>query len=224
MARSLQNCPTCGHEFYHLALHICAESPHIAAWLAANLPNPKRAGYILSRSEYDCIPDKPIDSSALRRAYVSWSALAHRYGLQCYSARGRQKTQARTADVTDMDPESMAELHRLAQELHGGAFGPSYNEYNTHSTATLKAGGLRKRHGGSWASVLATAGLEPATRSDYMHGASRRRAAKHQANQTERGRGSLERGDEPISREYAGLPVLPNPRPLASGGVAWMVR
>lgn len=221
-SKHARNCPHCGHEFFHLSGHICAESPDIAAWLAATLPNPARPGYIVSRTQYDCIPNKPIDSSALRRVYVSWSALAKRHGLLCHSAHGRQKSTSRTNGPVILDSESMAELHRLSRELHAGKFGPSYNEYNTHSTLTLSANALRHRHGGSWAAVLTAAGLQPASRSEYIRGASQRRAAK-QEGMTATSRG-LDRGDEPISREYTGLPVLPNPRPLASGGVAWMIR
>jgi len=220
--RTAQDCPTCGRSFYHLSLHICVKSPDVAAWLAATLPNPNRPGYIISRAEYDCIPNKPIDSSALRRAYVSWNALAHHYNLRCYDARGGQKPGLRTDGITGLDPESMAELQRLSIELHDGKFGPSYNEYNTHSTANLRAGGLRKRHGGSWAAVLAAANMQPASRSEYMHGASQRRTAK--VEDTAPSNKGFDRGDEPISREYTGLPVLPNPRRTATGGIAWTVR
>ena len=220
--RSLQDCPTCGRTFFHLALHVCAELPTIAAWLAVNLPNPKRAGYIISRTEYDLIPDKPIDSSALRRQFVSWNGLAQRYGLRCNSAHGRPNRARSDSAKTPLGAEILTELHRLSQELHDGRFGPSFNEYNTHAAAQITASGLRKRHGGSWAAVLDAAGLESAPRGDYIRGASERRAKIQQSAASTRG--SFDRGDEPISREYTGIPVMPNPRRTPTGGLIWTVR
>lgn len=216
-------CPTCKRMFRQLTLHICPEEPSIAAWLAETLPSPTRTGYIITLREYEAIEQPVVGAPVLKRVYGSWEGTAARFGLKCPPAKGgRKAAMEKRGDPGGIDPASMAELHRLAQELHGGAFGPSRSEYLRFAGGTvLTAFGLEKRFGGSWRAVLTAAGLRGGTRSEYHHAAMDRRK-EHQANQNERG--SLDRGDEAISRETVGLPVLPNPRRLASGGVAWMVR
>ena len=218
---TLRICPTCSRAMVHLSLRVCPEQPTIVAWLTQHLPHPTRAGYIVPMNEYDTIPDKPLDSSALKRAYSSWAGLAARYGLQCPGANGGKAPGAATGGVTGMDPASRAELHRLADLLHGGEFGPSNSEYAMYAeNVPLTAWGIEKRFG-TWGGVLAAADLRHGTRSEYINAAHARRKA-HQAPQN--ARRSLDRGDEPISREYVGIPVMPTPRQLPSGGVAWTVR
>lgn len=216
-------CPTCQGVFRQLAQHICPEEPIIAAWLAENLPSRTRLGYIITLSEYEAIDGPMVGAPVLKRVYGSWEGTAARFGLKCPPAKGGRKlAMQRRGDPGGIDPASMAELHRLAIELHDGQFGPSRSEYLRFSSATiLTAHGLEKRFGGSWGLVLDAAGLRIGSRSEYHHAANGRRKT-HQANQNERC--SLERGDEPISREYTGLPVMPTPRRLDSGGVAWTVR
>lgn len=217
----LHACPTCHRTMVHLALHVCPEQPAIITWLTANLPHPTRPGYILPQNEYEAMVYKPLESSTLKRAYGSWAGLARRYGLQCPPARSGKAPAAATNGVAGMDPASRAELHRLADLLHAGAFGPSFSEYAVYaSDAPIGPSGLEKRFG-TWGAVLAAAGLRHGTRSEYHRAANGRRRAQT-ANQNERS--SLDRGDEPISRERVGIPVLPTPRALPSGGVAWTVR
>lgn len=217
---TLRVCPTCSRAMVHLSLHVCPEQPAIVARLKQVLPHPTRPGYILPQNEYDAMSDNPLGSPALKRAYGSWSGLAVRYGLQCPPMISGKSPGAATNGVVGMDPASRAELHRLTDLLHDGDFGPSFSEFAVYAEdAPLKASGLEKRFG-TWGAVLAAAGLRHGTRSEYVRAANARRVM-HQGQTT---RGSLDRGDEPISRDYTGIPVLPNPRLLPSGGVAWTVR
>ena len=216
-------CPLCERGYSHLAQHICPEEPVISAWLAENLPSQVRPGYIITLREYEAIEGPMVGAPVLKRVYGSWEGTAARFGLKCPPAKGgRRAAMAKRGDTGGIDPASMAELHRLAQELHAGGFGPSRSEYLRFAVATiLTAHGLEKRFGGSWRAVLTAAGLRIGDRGEYHHAAMDRRK-EHQANQNER-RG-LDRGDEPVDREFAGVPVLPNPRRLPSGGLAWQVR
>ena len=217
---TLRTCPTCSRAMVHLSLHVCPEQPSIVAWLTQALPHPTRLGYIVPQYVYDIMPDKPLDASALKRVYGSWAGVAQRYGLQCPVARGGKAPGAATGGVAGLDDVSRAELYRLADMLHDGEFGPSNNEYVMYAeNVPLTAWGLEKRFG-TWGGVLAAAGLRHGTRSEYINAAHARRKA-HQA---QNARGTLDRGDEPISREYVGIPVMPTPRQLPSGGVAWTVR
>ena len=217
---TLRTCPTCSRAMVHLSLHVCPEQPSIVAWLAAHLPHPTRPGCILPCNEFEMLDNQPIGAPALKRAYGSWAALAKRYGLQCPTARGGKGAGAATGGVTGMGPASRAELYRLADLLHGGAFGPSYSEYCVYAERVpLTADGLQKRFG-TWANVLTAAGLRQGARGEYHRAAHARRKANHNQNE----RRSLERNDEPISRDYTGIPVFPNPRQLPTGGVAWTVR
>lgn len=220
----LRACPTCGRAMAHLSLHVCPETPAIVAWLTEHLPHPTRTGYILPQYEYDATPDKPLDSTALKRAYGSWAGLAQRYGLQCPTARGGKSPGAATGGVVGLDPVSRAELHRLADLLHGGDFGPSFSEFAVYAEdVPLTASGLEKRFGG-WGAVLAAADLRHGSRSEYHHAANGRRKAHQRPQNERRGRGSFDRGDEPISRDFTGIPVFPNPRTLPTGGLVWTVR
>ena len=217
-----ETCPLCKRGYSHLAQHICPEEPVISAWLAENLPSQTRPGYIITLREYEAIEGPMVGAPVLKRVYGSWEGTAARFGLKCPPAKGgRRAAMAKRGDLGGIDPASMAELHRLAQELHAGGFGPSRSEYlRFASSAALTAYALEHRFGGSWRAVLTAAGLRIGDRGEYHHAAMDRRAA-HQPNQNER-RG-LDRGDEPY-REFAGVPVLPNPRRLPSGGLAWQVR
>lgn len=218
-----ETCPMCKHVFRQLAQHICPEEPVIAAWLAENLPSTSRPGYIITLREYEAIEMPMMGAPALKRVYGSWEGTAAHFGLKCPPAKGgRRAAMIKRGDDGGIDPSSMAELHRLANELHDGKFGPSRSEYLRFATpALLTAHGLEKRFGGSWRAVLTAAGLTIGERGEYHHAANGRRKL-HQVKQNER-RG-LDRGDEAISREYTGLPVLPVPRQLPGGGVAWTVR
>lgn len=217
-----ETCPLCKHVFRQLAQHICPEEPVIVAWLAENLPSKERPGHIITLREYEAIERPMIGAPALKRAYGSWEGTAAHFGLKCPPAKGgRKAAMAARGDTGGIDPASMAELHRLAQELHNGSFGPSRSEYLRFASSTsLTAYALEHRFGGSWRAVLTAAGLRIGDRGEYHHAAMDRRAA-HQPNQNER-RG-LDRGDEPY-REFVGVPVFDTPRRLPSGGVAWQVR
>ena len=217
-----ETCPLCKRGYSHLAQHICPEEPVISAWLAENLPSQTRPGYIITLREYEAIEGPMVGAPVLKRVYGSWEGTAARFGLKCPPAKGgRRAAMAKRGDLGGIDPASMAELHRLANELHAGGFGPSRSEYlRFASSAALTAYALEHRFGGSWRAVLTAAGLRIGDRGEYHHAAMDRRAA-HQLNQNER-RG-LDRGDEPY-REFVGVPVFPNPRRLPSGGLAWQVR
>jgi hypothetical protein len=214
MARG--TCPHCKRDFTRIDMHtVCVKDPTIRAWLAQNLPDPNAPRYILPACKFDQL-NPPVSRGPLEDYYGTWRNLAAAFGLL-------MRTRARGERVMELDPDVAAELRRLADELHGGAFGPSTSEYDMYrSPGAIMTHGLQHRHG-AWADVLALAGLRVGTMSEYQRASFARRKA-HQANQNERGCASLERGDEPISREYTGLPVFPNPRQLPSGGVAWTVR
>lgn len=209
-------CPHCRRTFARIDLHtVCVKEPAIHAWLAQNLPDPDAPRYILPAYKFDLL-NPPVSRGPLDDCYGTWRNLAAAFGLL-------MRTRERGERVMELDPDVAAELRRLADELHGGAFGPSTSEYDMYrSPGAIMTHGLQHRHG-AWADVLALAGLRVGTMSEYQRASFVRRKA-HQANQNERGCASLERGDEPISREYNGLPVFPNPRQLPSGGVAWTVR
>jgi hypothetical protein len=216
-------CPQCGIRTGKLGLHVCPEEPTIVAWMARNLPNPSRPDYIIVQTDYDAIEHKPLGASALKRVYGSWAGLARRYGMKCQPSRGSAPGM-KTGGVVGMDPVSRAELHRLADLLHAGDFGPSFSEFAVHAEdAPLTASGLERRFG-TWGAVLAAADLRHGSRSEYHHAANSRRKTHQRPQNERRGRGSFDRGDEPISRDFTGIPVFPNPRTLPTGGVAWTVR
>ncbi len=206
-------CQRCGLTRHNMYRHVCPEDPAIVAWLAAHLPDPRDPERIISSFEYQKIDNPPISYNAIGTAYGSWVGLAARYGLKL--------RRPQPGEAPELDTASRNELHRLADVLHGGAFGPSFSEHVMYAeNAPLLASGLEKRFGG-WRNVLEAAGLRHGTRSEYYCAANARRRANQVPQNARR---SLDRGDEPISREYTGIPVMPEPRRLASGGVAWTVR
>ncbi len=220
MAKRRVACPHCGRMFQQLDDHRCPEKPETIAWLLEHLPDPARPGYIVSSHQYGAISNAPVQISALLSAFGTWSGVARRFGLECDSKRGRRFAGGRKR-LTVLPPDVLLELHRLADELHDGAFGPSYNEYNTYAETELRANVIRKRFGGSWGAVLSAANLQAGTISQYKRSANERRnMSEHKWTSSS----NLDRGDEPISRDFAGLPVMPVPRLLPSGGLAWLVR
>lgn len=207
-------CPTCGRAFARLELHtICPLAPAVQAWLAQNLPDPAAPARIVSVEQYERLAP-PIGTTVLLAQYGSWRGVATAFGLRC---RARE----RGTPPPPLEPEVIADLQRMAQELHGGVFGPSSSEYDMHrQPGAMMTHGLKHRHG-TWAAVLALAGLRVGTMSEYQRASNARRRAQQVPQNARR---SLDRGDEPISREYTGIPVMPKPRQLPSGGVAWTVR
>lgn len=213
-----QICPACGVQRLDMSKHVCPESPAIVAWLAQVLPDPEQRGCIITCAAYKALPERRVSMAVLSATYDSWSDLAARYGLKTRTARP-------DAD-SKLDAASVAELHRLAQELHAGEFGPSLSEYQMYGTnVTYKAAGLAGMYGQRWASVLEAAGLRNGTRSEYTRAAQVRRKAHEAARAATVApvASKYERGDEPIPREPVGLPVC-GARRLASGGTAWMIR
>ena len=146
--------------------------------------------------------------AVLSATYDSWSDLAARYGLKTRTATPIANSK--------LDAASVAELHRLAQELHAGEFGPSLSEYQMYATnVTYKAAGLAGMYGQRWASVLEAAGLRHGTHSYYVLAANARRKA-HEAARGPRGpvASKYERGDEGIPRGGAGLPISSVQKPV----------
>ncbi len=215
-------CPQCQRSMAHGTLHNCPEDVATVAWLTQNLPDPRNPAYIVPQAEFDAMEDCPVSSRLLKKTYGSWRGTAQRFGLQCREGSKGTPAGRSTGGITGVDPTSRAELHRLAQLLHGGRIGPSFSEYRLYAeNVSVTNVGLAHRFGNSWPAVLAAAGLPYGTMSDYKLAANARRK---QMQQPQNMRNSLDRGDEPISRDYTGIPVLPNPRQLASGGIAWTVR
>lgn len=213
-----QICPRCNVQRVDMSKHVCPEEPAIVAWLTQVLPDPDYPGCIITCAMYKALPSKAISATAVMAAFDSWGELAARYGLSLRTGR--------PAPGSRLDAASVAELHRLAQELHGGAFGPSLSEYQLYATnGTYKAGGLVKMFGQRWAAVLEAAGLRVGTRSDYQVASFARRKA-HEAARAATVvpvPSKYERGDEPISREQVGLSVH-KPHPARGGGVGYYVR
>lgn len=216
---AMQICPHCQMQRRNLGRHTCPESPDVLAWLAANLPDPDYPGCIITVAKYKALPYRAISLTTLEAAYDSWGELAERFGLKLRTGA--------PVPGSKLDAASIAELHRLAQELHGGAFGPSLSEYQMHAVnGTYKAAGLAKMYGQRWGDVLRAAGLRVGTRSEYCAAAFARRKAHEAARPgvAQRVASRYERNDEPVSRETVGLPVLDKPRQLPGGGTAWMIR
>lgn len=214
-----QTCPQCGVQRINMERHVCPEDPAVVAWLTRVLPDPADPGRMITCREYRDLPDKAIAQNIIDKAYGSWRGLAARYGLEV-------RAQRRSIDgKPQLDAPSVAELHRLAGELHDGTHGPSHGEYTIYATGpAMGTAGLKKLFG-TWAAVLEAAGLRHGTHSYYVLAANARRKA-HEAARGPRGpvASKYERGDEAVSREPVGLPVLDKPRVLPSGGTAWMIR
>ena len=209
-------CPTCGRVFARPDLHrVCPQAPDVRTWLEENLPDAADARYIIPINDFEKL-NPPISRAPMLAQYGSWRAVAAAFGL-------RNRTAERGAVIDGLDPEVAADLQRLARELHGGEFGPSTSEYDDNRSCAITTHGLKHRHG-TWSDVLALAGLRAGGMGDYINAANARRKTHQATRPRQNERHSLERGDEPVSREYTGIPVLPEPRPLASGGVAWMIR
>ncbi len=212
-------CPQCNMQRIDMRRHVCPEDPAVVDWLAEHLPDPDDPTRIISCKAYRYLPDKAIAQNIIDKAYGSWRGLAARYGLEVRSSK-------RPVDEPpQLDPASLAELHRLAIELHDGEYGPSHGEYTIHATGpAMGTAGLKKMFG-TWAAVLEAAGLRHGTHSYYVLAANARRRA-HEAARGPRGPvpSKYERGDEGVSREPVGLPVLDRPRQLKGGGTAWMIR
>jgi hypothetical protein len=221
--KPLATCPQCNRQGIDPRYHVCPETPAVVAWLQQNLPDPRYPGCIISYAEYKALPDKAISIEAIFKAYGNWANLAARYGLEKHRPT-RKKLDPH------LDAASLGELHRLAQELHGGEFGPSHGEYTLYAEPpALRADQLKNRIG-TWAVVLAVAGLQHGAIGYYMRAAHARRtvqrvarAAAQQEAQARPGASKYDRGDEPISRQPTGLPVA-SVRKLPNGGTAWMIR
>ena len=235
-------CPQCAREFAHLANHQCPEQPEIVDWLARNLPdpNPARAGYIVTIADYDAIDAKPLYAATLKKHFGSWAALAARYSLKCPPPHGGPQ-RPRQDCAGYLRPEELAEIHRLAEALHAGDFGPSSSEFDTYAEG-LKIG----RHGiadrfpaRSWHEVLEAAGLRVGTHSEYRRATLARQQAnpKYQAQQqqirqekqgkAQPARYRYERDDEPIPRDYLGIMAADHNRldgrRRPSAGYVWML-
>jgi len=204
-----QICPACGVQRLDMSKHICPESPAIVAWLAQVLPDPEQRGCIITCAAYKALPERRVSMAVLSATYDSWSDLAARYGLKTRTAPPIANSK--------LDAASVAELHRLAQELHAGEFGPSLSEYQMYATnVTYKAAGLAGMYGQRWASVLEAAGLRNGTRSEYTRAARVRRKAHEAARAAQRTpvASKYERGDEGIPRGGAGLPISSVQKPV----------
>lgn len=214
-----QTCEQCGAQRINMERHVCPEDPAVVAWLARVLPDPADPGRMITCREYRDLPDKAIAQNIIDKAYGSWRGLAARYGLEV-------RAQRRTIDgKPKLDAATLAELRRLAIELHDDGHGPSHGEFTIYATGpAMGTAGLKKLFG-TWAAVLEAAGLRHGSHSYYVRAANARRKA-HEAARGPRGpvASKYERGDEAIPREPVGLTVCDKPRALPSGGIAWVIR
>ena len=209
-----QTCPQCGVQRISMIRHVCPEDPAVVAWLTRVLPDPVDPGRMITCREYRDLPDKAIAQNIIDKAYGSCRGLAARYGLEV-------RVQRRTIDgKPQLDAPSLAELHRLAAELHNDGHGPSHGEYTIYATGpAMGTAGLKKLFG-TWAAVLEAAGLRHGSHSYYIFAANARRKA-HEAARGPRGpvASKYERGDEAVPREQQGLfvgdddPRKPNYKP-----------
>lgn len=191
-------CPVCDMQPIDPRRHVCPEDPVILAWLAATLPDPADLERIITAAEYKALPKRAISAAMLTRYYGTWPALAARFGLDCRASR---------AGAPELTPAVRAVLHRLADELHGGEYGPSISEYQVYAGTPVRKAHVLRDAFCSWNAVLAAAGLQPGTRSQYYLAAHERRKAHFAVLGTQPGpvASRYERNDEPISREAAGL-------------------
>lgn len=201
-------CPACGMQRIHMHCHVCPEDPEIVAWLAAHLPDPDDPSLIITYRTYKEIKPAAISVASISRAYGNWEGLAARYGLKL-------RSQCRAPnDAPQLDQASLAELHRLAIELHAGEYGPSHGEYTMHVAGKARpAEGLKKMFG-TWKAVIEAAGLRHGSHSYYVRAANTRRRAHEAARGPQGPVASLyERDDEPVSRVAVGLPVTSAQKP-----------
>jgi hypothetical protein len=202
-------CPQCNMQRIDMRRHVCPEDPAVVAWLARVLPDPDDPTRIITCQKYRELPDKAIAQNVIDKAYGSWRGLAARYGLEV--RRQRRDTDG----PPKLDPASLAELRRLADELHGGEYGPSHGEYTLYAADTaMGTAGLKKTFG-TWAAVLAAADLRHGSHGYYMRASNTRRKA-HEAARGPRGPvpSKYERDDEPVSRSGVGLPVASVQKPV----------
>mgnify|MGYP001325792374 CR=1 FL=1 len=202
-------CPQCNMQRIDMRRHVCPEDPAVVAWLARVLPDPDDPTRIITCQKYRELPDKAIAQNVIDKAYGSWRGLAARYGLEV--RRQRRDTDG----PPKLDAASLAELHRLADELHGGEYGPSHGEYTLYAADTaMGTAGLKKTFG-TWAAVLAAADLRHGSHGYYMRASNTRRKA-HEAARGPRGPvpSKYERDDEPVSRSGVGLPVASVQKPV----------
>ncbi len=222
-----ETCAACGRTAARMNQHVCPESAEVIGLLSVMLPDPNNPGCIVPVNAYDSLDDIPVSSDVLKLTYGSWTNLAKRYGLEYRLPRGvgNRKPPPTTQGV--MDSACRDELHRLANVLHDGDFGPSISEFQLYADTSkigLTAKGLAFRFGESWRNVLDAAGLKPGTHSDYAKaGYQRRREGMPQ---------NAYIAPQPVTFEYefVGLPVAsvqkPNPivRILPDGRKATMIR
>lgn len=202
-------CPACSMQRIHMHCHVCPEDPEIVAWLAEHLPDPDDPSLIITCRMYKEIKPAAISVASISRAYGNWEGLAARYGLKL-------RSQCRAADgAPQLDPASLAELHRLAIELHAGEYGPSHGEYTMHVAGKARAAEGLKKMFGTWAAVIEAAGLRHGSHSYYVRAANTRRRAHEAARGPQGPVASLyERDDEPVSRTGVGLPVASAQKPV----------
>mgnify|MGYP001442242022 CR=1 FL=1 len=220
-------CALCGRTMARISKHNCPESQEVFALLSTLLPDPDNPGYIVPINVYDATEGIPLSSDVLKRTYGSWSNLARRHGLESRIPRGLRDAPRPQTTQGVMDAACRDELHRLANVLHDGEFGPSISEFQLYADASkigLTAKGLAFRFGESWRAVLDAAGLKSGTHSEYARAGYARRREGVPAN------AYIEPPPVAFEYEFVGLPVasVQKPKPivrrLPSGGTATMIR
>ena len=201
-------CPQCNMQRIDMRRHVCPEDPAVVAWLAEHLPDPDDPTCIITTKAYRNLPDKAIAQNVIDKAYGNWAGLAARYGLEV------RRSRKDASGAPQLDPPTIAELHRLAIELHDGEYGPSHGEYTLYASRTALGTAALKKMFGTWSAALETAGLRHGSHSYYVLSANARRKA-HEAARGPSGpvASFYERGDEPVSRNGVGLPVASVQKP-----------
>lgn len=157
-------CEYCGREMRdsNIDLHqsVCIHNPDVRAVVFAALHSLAEGPFLPSRNTYNAearraegLPQAATITGGL--GLTTWDDLAPIVGLRPRSER---------------DQYQIEELHRIAQEIHDGRYGPSQVEWEVHrGPATYRGQHLPRVFGVStWGDLLAFAGLAYGTKSYYM--------------------------------------------------------
>ena len=157
-------CEYCGREMRdsNIDMHqsACLHNPDVRATVWATLHALAEGPFLPSRNTYNA---ESAQTEGLPHAttiveglgLTIWDDLAPLVGLRPRSER---------------DPYQIEELHRIAQEIHDGRYGPSQVEWEVYrGPATYRGQHLPRVFGvATWGDLLAFASLEYGTKSYYM--------------------------------------------------------
>ena len=157
------SCEYCGREMRdnNIELHqsACLHNPDVRSAVWSELHSNAEGPFLPTVSAYDAAARAaglPISATITNGLGVAvWDDLAPLVGLRPRCER---------------DQYQIEELHRIAQEIHDGRFGPSQVEWEVYRGPATYIGGHLPRILGvsTWGDLLAFAGLAYGTKSYYM--------------------------------------------------------